>query len=145
MQFITRSLSHKSACLKIRQTESHLSSIDDAHVHALSASMVKEGRVKSPAHGLIPPEGESNVRHTAADLAPRADPLDLPAGLEEVDGIVVVLSHACSDGEDVGVENDVLWVEAHLLYQDPESPLTDSHLQICNSFPTCSREQMCLP
>lgn len=128
------------ACLEMKKTDNHLSSIDNAHVHALSASMMQEGRMKSPAHRLIPPEGEGNVRHTAADLAPWADPLDFPAGLEEVDGIVVVLSHASSDGEDVGVENDVLWVEAHLLYQDPESPLADSHLQIRSSCPACLRE-----
>ena len=35
-------------------------------------------------------------------------------GAEEVDAIVVVLSQAGADGEDVGVEDDVLRVEAHL-------------------------------
>lgn len=106
----------------------NLSSIDNSHVHALSTGVVQKGRVEGPADGLIPPERECNVRNPAADLTPWADPLDLSAGLKEVNGVVVVLGHACADGQDVGVKNDVLGIEAHLLHQDPESSLTDADL-----------------
>ena len=92
--------------------------------------MVQEGRVESPANRLIPTEGESNVGHPTADLAPRADPFDLPTSLEEIHGIVVMLRHACSNGEYVGVENDVLGIEAHFLHHNSESSLTNAYLQM---------------
>jgi len=39
-----------------------------------------------------------------------------------------VLGHAGADGEDVGVEDDVLGVESHPLHQDAVRPLADAHL-----------------
>ena len=42
---------------------------------------------------------------------------DLAGGLDEVDAVIVVLLDAGGDGEDVGVENDVLGREAGLLGQ----------------------------
>lgn len=39
--------------------------------------------------------------------------LDKFGGSDVVDGVVVVLLHACTDGEDVGVKDDVVGVEPH--------------------------------
>jgi len=48
--------------------------------------------------------------------------------LEEVDGVVVVFRQAGANSQDVGVEDDVLGVKAHLLDQDLERPTADAHL-----------------
>ena len=42
------------------------------------AGMVQKGAVTCAADGLVAAEAEGNVRDAAADLAPRAQPLDLP-------------------------------------------------------------------
>ena len=91
--------------------------------------MMQERRMEGSPHRLIPTEGEGDVGDTPADFAARADPLNLSTSLKEVKRIVVVLSHARADGQDVRVEDDVLGVEANLLHQDFEGPLADAHLQ----------------
>ncbi len=106
----------------------HLGGINDAHVHASFAGMVQEGAVEAAPHRLIAPEGEGNVGHPSTDLAARALPLDLAGGTDEVHGIVVVLRHAGANSEDVGVENDVFRIKAHLLHQNPEGSGADAHL-----------------
>ena len=50
-------------------------------------------------------------------LRQREQLFQLAHGLEELDGVVVVLLDAGADGEDVGVEDDVSAVEAGLLGQ----------------------------
>ena len=78
---------------------------------------------------LVAAEGEGDVGHAAADLGAGALPLDLARGTDEVDSVVVVLRQAGAHSEDVGVENDVLRVEAHLLHQDAVGALADANLQ----------------
>ena len=106
----------------------YLSCIDDAHVHASFAGMVQEGTVECPPHWLIASEGEGNVGHTTTDFAPWAPLLDLCSGVDEVHSIVVVLCHAGPHSEDIGVKDDVLWVEPHLLHQDLVGAGADAHL-----------------
>ena len=55
--------------------------------------------------------------------------LELARRPEEVDGVVVVLRQAGADGEDVGVEHDVLRVEADPLDENLVRPLTHVDLQ----------------
>jgi hypothetical protein len=50
--------------------------------------------------------------------------------LDEVDGVVVVLLDAGGDGEDVGVEDDVLGREVHLVDQDAVGALADLDLAL---------------
>ena len=95
-----------------------LCSVDNAHVHASLAGVVQEGAVEATPHSLIAPEGEGNVGHPTTDLAARAQPFDLTSGSDEVHCIVVVLSHAGAHRQDVGVEDDVLGVEPHILNQN---------------------------
>ena len=52
----------------------------------------------------------------------------IACALKEVIGVVVVLRHAGANGEDVGVEDDVLGLEADRLHQDLERPRADAHL-----------------
>eukprot|EP00983_Pelagomonas_calceolata_P109760 1159591-Pelagomonas_calceolata.AAC.9 len=67
-----------------------------------------EGRVEATAHSLVAAEAEGDVGHAPADLGARAHALDLPRGADKVHGIVVVLSHAGADGQDIGVKDDIL-------------------------------------
>ena len=106
----------------------HLRSIDDAHVHASSAGMMQESAVEAAPHRLIAPKGEGNVGDAPTDLAARALPLDLPGSPDEVHSIVVVLRHAGANSEDVGVEDDVFRVKAHVLHQNSESSGANAHL-----------------
>ena len=105
-----------------------LSRVHDAHVHASLAGVVQERRVERAAHGLVAAEGEREVRHAARDLASRAQPLDLAGGVDEINSVVVVLLHASANGENVGIEDDVLGVEAHLLHQKLVRTAADAHL-----------------
>jgi len=70
--------------------------------------MVQEGGVEATAHSLVAAEAEGNVGDAATDFGAGADVLDHSCRADEVDGVVVVLWHAGADGEDVGVEDDVL-------------------------------------
>jgi hypothetical protein len=91
--------------------------------------VVQESAVEGTAHCFVATEGEGNVGHTAADLGARAHTLDLCGGLEEVHCVVVVLRHACADGQDVRVEDDVLWLKANPLDEDAVRTLAHAHLQ----------------
>ena len=129
----------------IEQLVSHgrpyLGSIDNAHVHTGPAGMVQEGAVEAAPDRLIASEGEGDVGNAPTDLAARADPLDLPGCPDEVHSVVVVLSHAGADSQDVGVEDDVLGVKPHLLHQDLESPGADAHLVLSSGGLQGARRQ----
>ncbi len=92
--------------------------VDDAHVHTCLNSVVEEGRVHSFADRVVAAEGEGNIADPAADFGAGAQLFDAPCGFDKVDGVVVVFFDAGSDGEDVGVEDDVLRFEAHLFGED---------------------------
>mmetsp|Transcript_48080 Transcript_48080/g.121344 ORF Transcript_48080/g.121344 Transcript_48080/m.121344 type:complete len:248 (-) Transcript_48080:2167-2910(-) len=96
----------------------HLGCVHNAHVHARRARMVQERAVEAPAHRLVAAEAEGNVGHAAADLRTRAYALDLTRRPDEVHSVVVVLRQASSHRENVGVKDDVLRIEAHVLHQD---------------------------
>ena len=51
---------------------------------------------------------------------------DPARGLDEIDGVVVVLLDAGADGEDVGIENDVLGREADLVDEEAISAFADA-------------------
>ncbi len=51
---------------------------------------------------------------------------DPARGVDEVDGVVVVLLHAGGDGEDVGIEDDVFGREADLVDEDAVGALADA-------------------
>ena len=74
---------------------------------------------------VVAAEGERDVGHAARDQGAGQVLLDPAGGLDVVDAVVVVRLDAGGDGEDVGVEDDVLGREAHLHGQDPVGPLAD--------------------
>lgn len=56
--------------------------------------------------------------------------LDDLGGLYEVNAVLVVLFNAGRDGEDVGVKDDVVRVEAHLVHQDVVGACADVGLPL---------------
>ena len=85
--------------------------------------------MEGAAHRLVATEGEGNVGHTAADLAAGAHTLDLAGSAEEVHSIVVVLSHASANCEDVGVKDNVLGLKANVLHQNAVGTLAHADLR----------------
>ena len=107
-----------------------LARVDDPHVHAGGDGVVEEGRVHRLADGVVPAEGERDVRDAARDLRVRQLGLDAPRRLEEGEGVVGVLLDAGPDGQDVRVEEDVLRREALLLDEDPVRAAADLDLPV---------------
>ena len=103
--------------------DAELPGVDDAHVQAGLDGVVEKRRVHRLAHGVVAAERERDVAETPP-LTLRAGErgLDDPRGLDEIDGVVVVLLDAGGDGEDVGVEDDVGRVEADFIDKDLVSP-----------------------
>ena len=85
--------------------------IDDRHVEAGRDRVIEEDRVDRLADPVVAAERERDVGDAAR--CPRAGELRFqpPDGLDERDGVGVVLLHPGRDREDVGVEDDVLGLE----------------------------------
>mmetsp|Transcript_12507 Transcript_12507/g.14059 ORF Transcript_12507/g.14059 Transcript_12507/m.14059 type:complete len:243 (+) Transcript_12507:2076-2804(+) len=90
--------------------------------------MIQEDTVHGLSDGAEASEAERQVRQPAADLGTGQRVLNLFGGLNEVNGVVVVLLNASADREHVGVEDDVPGREAHLVNQDVVSPGADANL-----------------
>ena len=102
--------------------------VDDAHVHAGGDGVIEEGGVHGFADLVVAAEAEGDVGDAAADLGVGQVGLDPARGVDEVDGVVVVLLHAGGDGEDVGVEDDVFGREADFVDEDAVGALADADL-----------------
>ena len=67
--------------------------------------------------------------------------------MEEVYGVVVVFFDSGGDGEDVWVEDDVLWVEADFIYEDVVGALADVDLVLVGGglavFIECHDDDCC--
>ena len=59
--------------------------------------------------------------------------LDLPGCFDKCDAVVIVFGHPRGNGENVGVEDDIMWTEADLLHQDTVRSGTDLDftLRVC--------------
>ena len=102
--------------------------VDDAHVHAGGDGVVEEGRVHGFADLVVAAEAEGDVGDAAGNLGVRKVGLDPARGVDEVDGVVVVLLHAGGDGEDVGIEDDVFGREADFVDEHPVGAFADANL-----------------
>ena len=79
------------------------------------------------AHGFVAPKRKAHVADAAADEHARKFGLDAPRRVEIGQRVVVVLFDARGDGEDIGVKDDVLGQEAHLVGQDVISAVGDGY------------------
>ena len=73
--------------------------------------MIEEDGVHGLAYLIITAEGERQVADAAAGLRQGQILLDPLDGTDEIDGVGLMLLEARADGEDVYVEDDVLWRE----------------------------------
>ena len=99
--------------------------VDDAHVHPGAGRVVEEGGVHRLADDVVAAEGERDVGDSAGDLGVGQVGLDPAGRVDEIEGVVVVLLDAGGDGQDVGVEDDVLRREADLVDQYPVGAFAD--------------------
>jgi hypothetical protein len=102
-----------------------LSGVDDAHAHPGLDGVVEEHRMNRLAHRIVAPERERHIGHAAGNQRVRQLGLDAASGFDEIHRIVVVFGDAGGDGENVGIENDVLRRKTDLLGQNPIGPLAD--------------------
>ena len=103
---------------KVR-VDGELPRVDDRHVEAGRDGVVKEHRVHGLADAVVAAERKGEVGETPGHETSGQRCLDLTAGLEKRDCVVVVLLDAGGHGKDVGIEDDVLRGEADLLHQNP--------------------------
>ena len=95
-----------------RVVDIELAGIDDRHVEAGGDGVEQEYRMHRPPHRLVAAEREAEIGKAAGNVHPRAARLDLAAGLDEIQRVAAMLVDAGGDGEDVGIEDDVLGREA---------------------------------
>ena len=88
--------------------DAKLTGVDDAHVHARAGGVVEEDGVYGLADGVVAPEREGDVADAPADVGEGEASPELARRLDEGDGVAVMLLDAGGDGEDVGIEDDVL-------------------------------------
>ena len=128
--------------------DSQLPGVDDAHVHAGLDRVVEEGSMHCLAHRVVAAEGKRDVAHSARNLHQRHRRLDLPGGLDEVEGVAIVLLNAGGNGEDVGVEDDVLRRKADLFSEQFVGAAADGDLAVgfgCLSLLVKSHHHHCGP
>ena len=101
--------------------------IHDAHIEAVFHGMMEKDAVDGLPHRIVPPEGEGDVADAAADVGQRHSLMDLPDRFEEILRIVRVFRKPRADGEDVGVENDVLSGETEFFRKERVRPAADFH------------------
>ena len=80
------------------------------------------------AHHVVTTKREADVRYAARDLRPGAFLLDPSRGVDEVDGVVIMLLDAGGDGQDIRIKDDVLGGEINLFAQQIERSLADTNL-----------------
>ena len=95
-----------------RVIDVELARIDDRHVEPGGNRVVEEDAVHRPAHRFVAAEGEGEVGEAARDMGMRAALPDLAARLDKVHAVIIMFLDARRDGEDVGIEDDVLRREA---------------------------------
>ena len=107
-----------------------LAGVDDAEPHAGLDRAQQEHRVHRLAHRLVAAERERQVRHAAGDVDVRQFVGDQLRRLDEVEAVAIVLLDAGGDGEDVGVDDDVVGREADLVDEQVVRPAGDVDLAL---------------
>ena len=79
--------------------------------------MVEENSMHGLADIVVATQGETQVADASADVGSGKVALNPSSRLDEVHGIVVVLFHARSDGQHIGVEDDVQRIHPYLFGQ----------------------------
>ena len=104
--------------------------IDDAEVHALLLSMIEENRMHGLTHKVISAERETEVAHSSAHMCSLQMSVNPFGSPDKVQSISIMFGHACSDGQDIGIEDDIPRIHPHLLHQQLVSPMTYFYLAL---------------
>ena len=108
--------------------------VDNGHIdRAVADSLIQEGAVHRHTNLLETAEGEGKVRETTADAGVGEVLLDPQRGLENVNGVVVVLLHTGADSQHVGIEDDILRGEVDLLGEELVGARADADLVVAGS------------
>jgi len=105
-----------------------LPGVDDPHGHSSLDGVVEEGGVDGLAYPVVAPEREGDIRDASRDLDAGASLPDDRRGFDERLRVVGVFLHARGDGQDVGIEDDVLGGEADFIHQQAIGALADFDL-----------------
>ena len=79
--------------------------------------MIEENSMHGLAYIVVATQGETQVADASADVGSGKVALNPSCRLDEVNGIVVVLFHACGDGQHIGVEDDVQRIHPYFFGQ----------------------------
>src|SRR5207245_143945 len=107
-----------------------LSRVDDAHIQPGAYGVIQEGRVHRLAYDFVATESKGYIADAAGCFGFGKQFLQLSDGLDELNGIIVVLLDAGADRENVHVENDVLGSEADLLGEQSIGTPADIHFAL---------------
>mmetsp|Transcript_6236 Transcript_6236/g.9648 ORF Transcript_6236/g.9648 Transcript_6236/m.9648 type:complete len:243 (+) Transcript_6236:889-1617(+) len=108
----------------------NITGVDNTKVHTGLDGVVQEHRVEGLTNGLVATEGEGHVGNTTRDMAPRQGGTEDAGGFNEVDDIFVVLLNTRGHCQNVGIEDDVVGVELHLVYQNTVGTCANLHLAL---------------
>ncbi len=92
--------------------------VDDAHVESGLDCVEEEGRVHGFSDFVVSSEAEGDVGDASADSGAWEILFNPSGGADEIDGVVCVFVDSGGDGEDVGVEDDVLRGEVDFLGEE---------------------------
>ena len=106
----------------------HLPGIDDAHVHPGLDGVIEEHRMHGLAHLLVAAKREREVGDAAGDMGAGEIFPDPPRRLDIGDAVAIVLLDAGGDGEDVGIEDDVVRRKADGIDENVVGALADRGL-----------------
>ncbi len=102
-----------------------LAGVDDTHAQAVADRIQQEHRVDRLTHRVVAAERERHVGDAARGQRVRQLVTDIGAGVDKVDGVVVVLFDTGGDREDVRVKDDVFRREADFIDQDVVGAFAD--------------------
>ncbi len=105
-----------------------MTGVDDTHGQAVADRVQQKHRVDRLAYRVVAAKREGHVRDAAAGQRIGQLVADIGAGVDEIDGVVVMLFDAGGDGEDVRVEDDVFRREADFVHQNVVGTFADFFL-----------------
>ena len=79
--------------------------------------MIEEDAMHRFSNFFAASERKRKVGNSAAHATPVAKFFDFSGRVDEGDAVVVMLLHASGDGQDVGIENDIVGIETDFVHQ----------------------------
>ena len=87
--------------------------------------MIEEYSVHGFTYVIISPEWKWKIADTATDMCSRQIFTNPSRCIDKVNGIVIMLFYACSNGKHIGIKNYVLWIKTDFVHEKMISTLTN--------------------